>query len=398
MVLKRISILGSTGSIGRNTIEVIRSRPDKFKVTGLAARNNIDVLESQIRDFRPEIVAVFDESAAESLRRRNLPVEILAGEKGLVRVATAEHADTVVSSIVGSAGLVPTHEAIKAGKDIALATKEALVMAGGIIMSEAARRGVRIVPVDSEHSAVFQCLHGRDMDEIRKVVLTASGGPFLKKDISELDTVTPEEALKHPTWDMGRKISIDSATLMNKGLEVIEACWLFGLPPEKVEVILHPQSIVHSMVKFIDGSVIAHMSVPDMKGPISYALSYPQRFEDVLPALDLAEIGELTFQEPDAGKYPSLSLTYEAIRTGGTMPCVLNSSNEVAVEAFLDSKISFTSIPRVVSETMSAHRVLKTDSIDTVISASNWAKGKAAEIVEDFNRQRIKGQEVRGKR
>lgn len=384
MVLKRISILGSTGSIGRNTIEVIRSHPDKFKVVGLAAKNNVELLESQILNFRPDVVAVFDEFAAEGLRRKNLPVEILSGEDGIISVATIGHADMVVSSIVGSAGLIPTHEAIKAGKDIALATKEALVMAGSIIMSEADRRGVRIVPVDSEHSAVFQCLQGRDMNEIRKVVLTASGGPFLGKNVSELDAVTPEEALKHPTWDMGRKITIDSATLMNKGLEVIEACWLFNLHPDKVEVILHPQSIIHSMVKFIDGSIIAHMSVPDMKGPISYALSYPQRFEDVLPALDLAEVGNLTFQRPDSKKYPSLSLTFDAIRAGGTMPCVLNAANEVAVEAFLDRKILFTSIPRVVSETMAAHEVLKTDSIDTVIDASNWAKGKAAEIVEDL--------------
>lgn len=382
--MKRISILGSTGSIGRNTIEVIRSHPDKFKVVGLAAKNNVELLESQILNFRPDVVAVFDEFAAEGLRRKNLPVKILSGEDGLVSVATIGHADMVVSSIVGSAGLIPTHEAIKAGKDIALATKEALVMAGSIIMSEADRRGVRIVPVDSEHSAVFQCLQGRDMNEIRKVVLTASGGPFLGKNVSELDAVTPEEALKHPTWDMGRKITIDSATLMNKGLEVIEACWLFNLHPDKVEVILHPQSIIHSMVKFIDGSIIAHMSVPDMKGPISYALSYPQRFEDVLPALDLAEVGNLTFQRPDSKKYPSLSLTFDAIRAGGTMPCVLNAANEVAVEAFLDRKILFTSIPRVVSETMAAHEVLKTDSIDTVIDASNWAKGKAAEIVEEL--------------
>jgi 1-deoxy-D-xylulose-5-phosphate reductoisomerase len=389
--LKKISILGSTGSIGRSTLEVVRNHPGKFKVIGLAARNNVHILESQIQNFRPDVVAVFDESAAERLRKKNLPVEIVAGEEGLVSVATMEHADMVVSSIVGSAGLIPTHEAIKAGKDIALATKEALVMAGSIIMSEAAQRGVRIVPVDSEHSAVFQCLHGRDMDEIRKVVLTASGGPFLKKNISELDAVTPEEALRHPTWDMGRKITIDSATLMNKGLEVIEACWLFDLPPEKVEVILHPQSIIHSMVKFIDGSVIAHMSVPDMKGPISYALSYPQRLGDVLPQLDLAGVRELTFQEPDVKKYPSLSLTFDAIRAGGTMPCVLNAANEVAVEAFLERKISFTSIPRVVSKTMAAHEVLKTDSIDTVINASNWAKGKAAEIIEEIRGLRIKG-------
>jgi len=382
--LKRISILGSTGSIGKNTLEVVRGRQDKFKVVGLAARNNIDLLESQIREFKPEIAAVFDEDAAASVRKKDLPVEIFSGEQGLVRAATIENADMVVSAIVGSAGLVPTYEAIKAGKDIALATKEALVMAGGIIIPLAAGRGVRIIPVDSEHSAVFQCLNGRDMDEIRKIVLTASGGPFLRKSISELDAVTPEDALKHPTWDMGKKISIDSATLMNKGLEVIEACWLFNLPPEKVEVVLHPQSIIHSMVRFIDGSVIAHMSVPDMKGPISYALSFPERFSGAMPPLDLAGVGKLTFEEPDMGKYPALALAYEAIRAGGTMPCVLNAANEVAVEAFLDRKISFRAISLVVSRAMEAHNVLKTDSIDTVIKASDLAKEKAKEIIDEL--------------
>ena len=382
--MKRLSILGSTGSIGRNTIEVISSHPDKFKVVGLAAKNNVELLKYQIQAFRPEIVAVFDETAAEALRKMDLKVEILAGEQGLVRVATHKDADMVVSAIVGSAGLVPTYEAIRSGKDIALATKEALVMAGSIIISEASERGVKILPVDSEHSAVFQCLNGRDMNEVEKVVLTASGGPFLRKKIPELDSVAPEEALKHPTWNMGRKISIDSATLMNKGLEVIEACWLFNLPPEKVEVIIHPQSIVHSMVKFIDGSMIAHMSFPDMKGPISYALSYPERFSDVLPMLNLAEVRELTFEEPDAARYPSLSLTYKAIRTGGTMPCVLNAANEVAVEAFLDKKISFTSIAHVVSGTMAEHKAFNAVTIGETINASNWAKSKAAEIVENF--------------
>lgn len=380
--MKRLSILGSTGSIGRNTIEVISSHPDKFKVVGLAAKNNVELLKYQIQALRPEIVAVFDETAAEALRKMDLQVEILAGEQGLVSVATHKDADMVVSAIVGSAGLVPTYEAIRSGKDIALATKEALVMAGNIIISEASERGVRILPVDSEHSAVFQCLNGRDMSEVEKVVLTASGGPFLRKKISELDSVAPEEALKHPTWNMGRKITIDSATLMNKGLEIIEACWLFDLPPDKIEVIIHPQSIVHSMVKFIDGSMIAHMSLPDMKGPISYALSYPERFSDVLPVLNLAEVRELTFEKPDVLRYPSLSLTFNAIRTGGTMPCVLNAANEVAVEAFLDRKIAFTSITDVVSGTMAEHKAFNAATIGETINASNWAKSKAVEIVE----------------
>jgi 1-deoxy-D-xylulose-5-phosphate reductoisomerase len=379
--LKKLTILGSTGSIGRNTIEVISAHPDRFKVVALAARNNIQSLEAQIEAVKPDVVAVFDESAAENLRRKKLPVKILTGEKGLIEAATLDDVNTVVSAIVGSAGLIPTLAAIKAGKDIALATKEALVMAGKIVMSEAAKRDVNIIPVDSEHSALFQCLNGRNMDEVEKIILTASGGAFLRKSISELESVTPAEALKHPNWSMGKKITVDSATLMNKGLEVIEAHWLFNMPVDKIEVILHPQSIIHSMVKFIDGSVIAHMSVPDMKGPISYALSYPERFGNVLPSLDLAEIRELTFEEPDLKKYPSLVLTYNALRAGGTMPCVLNAANEVAVEAFLNERIPFTEISKIVSDTMAEHKVLAGETIEEVISVSNWAKLKAEEII-----------------
>jgi 1-deoxy-D-xylulose-5-phosphate reductoisomerase len=380
---KRLSILGSTGSIGRNTLEVVAHHPERFKVVGFAVRSNIQLLESQINKFKPEVVAVFDESAAESLKKKNLPVRILTGEQGLIEVATLARVDMVVSAIVGSAGLMPTYAAIKAGKDIALATKETLVMAGNIIMAEASKRGVKIIPVDSEHSALFQCLNGRDMSEVQRIILTASGGPFLKRSRAELKKVTPEAALRHPNWNMGKKISIDSATLMNKGLEVIEAHWLFNLPPEKIDVLLHPQSIIHSMVEFIDGSVVAHMSVPDMKGPISYALSYPQRFGNVLPVLDLAKVKKLTFERPDRRKYPSLSLTYEALKMGGTMPSVLNAANEVAVEAFLNRRIPFTGISRVVSDTMARHRVSKGESIEEIINASNWARQKAEELISE---------------
>ncbi len=383
--MKKLSILGSTGSIGRNTLEVVSHYPDRFKVIGLTVGSNIQLLESQINAFNPEVVAVFDESAAESLRKKNPPVDVLAGEQGVIEVAALDRADMVVSAIVGAAGLMPTYAAIKAGRDIALATKEALVMAGKIIMSEASERGVRIIPVDSEHSAVFQCLNGRDVSEVRRIILTASGGPFLRKSRSELETVTPAAALRHPNWSMGKKITIDSATLMNKGLEVIEAYWLFNLSPERIDVLLHPQSIVHSMVEFIDGSVIAQMSVPDMKGPISYALSYPQRFGDVLPALSLSEARELTFEEPDREKYPALSLTYDALKKGGTMPSVLNAANEVAVEAFLNEKIPFTGISRVVSGTMVEHIALKGETIDEIISASNWARQEAEKVVESFS-------------
>ncbi len=382
--MKKITILGSTGSIGRNTMEVVSRFPDRFKVIGLAAKSNIRLLETQINTCRPEVVAVFDESAGEELKKRNPPVEILIGDKGLIEIATLGHVDMVVSAIVGSAGLMPTLAAIKAGKNIALASKESLVMAGSIIMAEASKRKVTVIPVDSEHSAIFQCLNGRRKDEIQRIILTASGGPFLKKSLSELKTVTPDVALKHPNWLMGKKVTIDSATLMNKGLEIIEAYWLFGLPAEKIKVLLHPQSIVHSMVGFIDGSVMAQMSVPDMKGPISYALSYPQRFENVLPSLDLSKIGELTFEEPDRNKYPSLSLTYDALKIGGTMPSVLNAANEVAVEAFLNIKIPFTEISTIVADTMAQYKVSDGKTLEDIINASNWAREKAEELVESL--------------
>ncbi|MEF9426257.1 MAG: 1-deoxy-D-xylulose-5-phosphate reductoisomerase [Candidatus Mariimomonas ferrooxydans] len=381
--MKRISILGSTGSIGRSTLEVVGRFPGKFKVLGLAAKKNIQLLESQIHTCRPELVAVADESAGEKLKKRNLPVKVLTGNKGLAEVATLENVEMVVSAIVGSEGFLPTLAAIKAGKNIALASKEALVMAGSIIMAEASKKGVKIIPVDSEHSAIFQCINGRSRNEIRRIILTASGGPFFKKNLAELKAVTPEEALKHPNWLMGEKITIDSATLMNKGLEVIEAYWLFGLPAERIKVLLHPQSIVHSMVEFIDGSVIAQMSVPDMKGPITYALSYPQRFEHVLPSLDLSRTGELTFEEPDRNKYPSLSLAYDALRTGGTMPAVLNAANEVAVEAFLNKKIPFTGIHAVVADIMAQHRVLDGSSLEDILKASKWSREKAEEAINE---------------
>jgi 1-deoxy-D-xylulose-5-phosphate reductoisomerase len=380
--LKRISILGSTGSIGRNTLEVVSKHPDKFRVAGLAVGNNIALLAEQIRAFKPEVAAVFNERPAEELKKEFPDLKVLTGEQGLIDAATIDDVDMVVSAIVGSPGLLPTYAAVKAGKDIALATKEALVMAGKVIMTEAAKNDVKILPVDSEHSAVFQCLEGRDMDDVRKIILTASGGAFLRKSLSELEDVTPADALKHPNWDMGKKITIDSATLMNKGLEVIEAFWLFGMPLEKIEVVIHPQSIVHSMVEFIDGSVMAQLSVPDMKGPIAYALSYPGRFGDILPATNLAKIKELTFEEPDMEKYRSLSLTYDALRAGGTMPCVLNAANEVAVEAFLEGKIRFGDIFHVISETMSGHKVSGGETIEEVIDSSARAKREANVIIK----------------
>ncbi len=380
--MKTLSILGSTGSIGKNTLEVISNHSDKFRVKALAARNNIKLLTEQINAFKPEVVAVFDEQSAKDLRKDFRGLQVLSGEEGLIEAATLDDLDMVVSAIAGSPGLAPTYAAVKAGKDIALATKEALVMAGKVIMSEAARNNVKIYPVDSEHSAVFQCLEGREMKDVKKIILTASGGAFLRKKISELEHVTPADALKHPNWDMGRKITIDSATLMNKGLEVIEAFWLFGVPLDKIGVIIHPQSIIHSMVEFIDGSVIAQLSVPDMKGPIAYALSYPDRFGDVLEPMDLAKISKLTFEEPDMEKYRSLPLTFDALRAGGTMPCVLNAANEAVVAAFLEDKVGFTDIYRVISDTMDAHEVTGGDTIEEVMDASGWAMQKANKIIK----------------
>ncbi|HCC68436.1 MAG TPA: 1-deoxy-D-xylulose-5-phosphate reductoisomerase [Nitrospiraceae bacterium] len=380
--MKKISILGSTGSIGQSTLEIISRHPDKFQVVGLAARVNTRLLESQIISYRPSAVAVFDKSAASELKKKDLPVKISSGIEGLIEVSTLNEADMVVSAITGSDGMLPTFEAIKAGKDIALANKEALVMAGPLIMDEALKRGVTLIPVDSEHSAIFQCLNGRRVEEVQKLILTASGGPFIRLSASDLKTVTPEEALKHPNWSMGKKVTIDSATLMNKGLEVIEAHYLFGIPAERIEVILHPQSIVHSMVEFIDGSILAQMSVPDMKGPICYALSYPRRLDKVLPPLNLLKVRGLTFEKPDNEKFPCLSLAYKALKVGGTMPSVLNAANEVAVEAFLNKKISLKDIATVIADTMDSHNPEKCVNIKNILKAAEQAKEKAKEILE----------------
>jgi len=381
--MKKISILGSSGSIGKSTLEVVARYPDRFKVIALVVKDNIELLKEQIYTFQPEVVAVFDESAARRLQESNPEVEVLSGMDGLITVATLDDADMVVSAIVGSAGLIPTLSAVASGKNVALANKEALVMAGNLIMSTARKSGSMVLPVDSEHSALFQCLENRDVDEVKRIILTASGGPFLRRPMEELENVTPEEALRHPSWKMGKKVTIDSSTLMNKGLEVIEAHWLFDIPPERISVLLHPQSVVHSLVEFTDGSLLAHMSVPDMKGPICYALSYPERCSDVLPTLNLAEIHELVFEEIDHERYPSLSLAYNALRCGGTMPCVLNASNEVVVKSFLNGEVPFTAIPSVVSDVMSRHDVLKGDTIEEIIDVSIWAAEEAKTLIRD---------------
>ncbi|MBI5847303.1 MAG: 1-deoxy-D-xylulose-5-phosphate reductoisomerase [Nitrospirae bacterium] len=382
--MKRITILGSTGSIGQSTLDVISRNRSDYRAVALVAGRNIDLLEDQISAFNPEVVAVADEKMAETLSMRVKGTKILFGPDGINQAAAHETADVVISAIVGSAGLLPTLTAIRAGKDVGLANKEALVMAGGIVMAEARKNGVRIIPVDSEHSAVFQCLEGRKKEDLRKIVLTASGGPFVNKVKDELEDMTATDALKHPNWSMGRKISIDSATLMNKGLEVIEACWLFDISPDLVDVLIHPQSIVHSMVEFRDRTFLAQLSMPDMRAPIAYALSWPDRLDLPIQSLELDRIGQLTFKKPDHDSFPCLTYAYEAIRQGGTAPAVLNAANEVAVHAFLDKAIGFNDIPAVIRKTVMAHKRIAQPSLDEVIAADRWARLKAGSLMKEI--------------
>ncbi len=383
--MKRISVLGSTGSIGVSTLNVVGAHPDRFVVTALAAGRNITLMKQQIERFRPRLAAVFDEAHARELRRLLGPAsatEVLFGPEGYRETATSADADMVVSAIVGAAGLLPTLDAIEAGKDIALANKETLVMAGHLVLRKATGKGVKIIPVDSEHSAIFQCLQGNRREDVRRIILTASGGPFLHASGEELAKVTPAQALRHPNWAMGKKITIDSATMMNKGLEVIEAGWLFGLPGEAIAVLIHPQSIVHSLVEYRDGSVIAQMGVPDMRIPIAYALSYPNRLTRNEKNLDLRKVGTLTFLDPDPIRFPALRLAYAAAKTGGTMTAVLNGANEMAVTAFIEEKIRFDSIVSVVEEVLSRHRGQSDPGIDAILAADRWAREEAGEIIE----------------
>ncbi len=369
--MKRVSILGSTGSIGVRTLDVIERHPEGFQVVALAAGRKVDLLAEQVLRFRPHLVSVATEEAAKELQRKlsRVPVEILWGEEGLIQVAKAEEADLVVSALVGSTGLLPTLAAIQAGKDIALANKEVLVMAGELVMAEARRMGVKILPVDSEHSAIFQCLGHGGRQYLKKIILTASGGPFRTRPKASFASVTPEEALNHPTWRMGRKITIDSATLMNKGLEVIEARWLFDLSLKEIEVIIHPQSIIHSLVEYMDGSILAQLSVTDMRLPILYALSYPKRLESPLPSLDLTTLSALTFEPLDMEKFPCIGYAYEAAEAGGTLPTVLNAANEVAVQLFLERKVGFDEIPRLIRKAMDEHGRRPVRSLEDVLEA-----------------------------
>jgi 1-deoxy-D-xylulose-5-phosphate reductoisomerase len=381
-----IAILGSTGSIGRSSLEVIEAMPDRFRVTCLTAHRNIEILAEQILRFKPRTVVVTDEGRAGALRRLvDGSAEILSGDEALLDVVARPDVDIVISALVGFAGLHPTLRAIEAGKDIALANKETLVVGGELVMAKVREHHVRLLPVDSEHSAILQCLQGEDIHSVNRLILTASGGPFLNTTRAEMADITPRRALKHPTWTMGAKITIDSATLMNKGLEVIEAQWLFGLPAERIEVIVHPQSIIHSMVEFVDGSVKAQLGVPDMKLPIQYALTYPERPPSAFKRVDFAALGRLTFQDPDMDRFPCLPLAFRAMRDGGTAPAVLNAANESAVGLFLDGKIGFTAIPELIAQAMDAIPSPGAPTLDLIDRADRDARAFVAQAAVVFS-------------
>ncbi|MBI5789127.1 MAG: 1-deoxy-D-xylulose-5-phosphate reductoisomerase [Candidatus Schekmanbacteria bacterium] len=382
--MKKIAILGSTGSIGVNTLKVIAEFPDKFQVLGLSAGDNFGLLARQVQQFRPQIVSLRQKEAADNLRREisDKSIEIESGIEGAIKVASMVDVDMVVSAIVGAAGLIPTCAALKMGKIVALANKETLVMAGPVIKRLLAEKGGQILPVDSEHSAIFQCLQGQKPEHVAKIILTASGGPFLHYSMSQLESVTPQQALKHPTWRMGAKISLDSATLMNKGLEVIEAYWLFNKPAEKIEVVIHPQSVIHSMIELADGSVLAQLGVADMRNPILYALSYPERFLNQIPKLKLTDLQPLTFAEPDTQRFPCLKLAYQALLCGESLPVVLNAANEVAGKAFLSGRIRFNQIPLLIESAMSKHKAERLSDIECALAVDSWTRAEVKRMLE----------------
>lgn len=382
--MKKLAILGSTGSIGTSVLDVVRQFPDRFQVVGLAAGRNLRRLVEQILAFRPLMASVAEADLAQELRARlpnDCPCRIVSGLGGAKEVAIGTGADLVVAAMVGAVGLEPTLAAIATGLDIALANKETLVSAGPLVMAAARRHQVSILPIDSEHSAIFQAIQGHRPQDIRRLWLTASGGPFWRLSLEELATVTPAAALKHPNWEMGPKITIDSATLMNKGLEVIEASVLFELPPEQIEVHIHPQSIIHSLVEYIDGSVIAQLGIPDMRVPISYALAYPERLPLALPPLNLFQVGSLSFEPPDDDRFPCLRLAYAALAAGGDMPAVLNAANEIAVAAFLRGAIGFLDIPRIIDQVMQRHRPSPLSSLEQVLLVDAWARQEAETLI-----------------
>jgi 1-deoxy-D-xylulose-5-phosphate reductoisomerase len=385
--IKRVAILGSTGSIGRSTLEVVDELDGRVGIVGLAARRNIEDLRTQITRYRPLKVAVGEETLADRLREvtGELDVSVLSGAKGLNEIATMVEADLVVNALVGAAGIVPTLSAIEAGKDVALANKECLVAAGQIIVREAGRSRANIIPVDSEHSAIYQCLRGEARGSVKRIILTASGGPFVDIPAKVLAGVRAEEALRHPTWDMGKKVTIDSATLLNKGFEVIEAHWLFGMDVDNIEVVVERKSIVHSLVEFVDGVVIALLSCPDMRLPIQYALTFPDRVATSNPTLDATALGQITFEAPDHDRFPSLGLAYRALRVGGTVPAALSAADEVAVQAFLDGQIVFGEIYPILEEVVSYHKAQDAGELETVLEADRWARAKAKTLIQKIS-------------
>ena len=383
--MKNISLLGSTGSIGKQTLEVAAANPDKMKIRVLAAHTSDTVLEEQIRAFEPDFAVLSDKEAAARLKARyHGKTEILAGEEGLLAAATYSEVDTVLASMVGYAGLRPTMAAINCGKNIALANKETLVAAGSLVMEAVAKNNVSLTPVDSEHSAIFQALQGGKEDEVKRLLITASGGPFRGKKRSELESVTLAQCLNHPNWIMGKKITVDSSTLANKGLEVIEAHWLFNMPYEKIDVVVHPQSIIHSLVEFCDGSVIAQLGEPDMRLPIQYALSYPCRYHKAFDQLDLIKAGTLTFEAPDMEAFPSLRIAIDCGKAGGTLPCVFNAANEEAVYAFLDNKIKYLDIPYITEKVASLHKNIAVPCIEDIERADAEARAAAQSIIANL--------------
>ena len=382
--MRRVAILGSTGSIGVQALDVLGRFPERFEVVTLAAGRNVERLAAQVRQFRPRLAAVADRAAAAALRPL-VPAgtEVLEGDDGVVAAAVHPDVDFVLAAISGGAGLRSTAAAVEAGKAIGLANKESLVLAGELMVRLAAERGATILPVDSEHSAIHQSLVGHNRSEVRRLLLTASGGPLRGVPASELPHVTPARALKHPNWSMGDKITIDSATLMNKGLEVIEAHWLFGVEPRRIDIVVHPESIIHSMVEYIDGSMVAQLGVSDMRGPISYALGHPERLPLDLPPLDLARLGRLTFEAPDPARFPAYTLAYRALELGGTAPAVLSGADEAAVEAFLQGRCRFTDIAELCGEALERHPVEPLRSVEQALAASDWGKREAARRVKE---------------
>ena len=380
--MKHISILGSTGSIGTQTLEIVRQFPNEFKVVGLSTNKNTDLLLKQIKEFKPKAVAIMDKSKVADLLNFS-SCHVYSGIEGLNKIASMNEADTVVNALVGSIGIEPTYNAIKNKKNIALANKETLVAAGSVIMEEARKNNINLMPIDSEHSAIFQCLNGENINGVSKITITCSGGPFKNYTEQQLENVTVQDALKHPTWNMGNKITIDSATLMNKGFEIIEAHWLYGINYEKIKVVIHPQSIVHSLVEFVDKSVIAQLGVPDMKTPIQYALTYPKRFQNMQSSLDLAKTKTLEFKEPNFEMFPCLKYAYDAGINGGTLPAVMNAANETAVYAFLDNKTRFLDIPRLIRKMMDEHKTIKNPNLKEIIDVDKKTKEETKKIIEE---------------